>query len=196
MNRGGGLMRIAVSGTHNMGKSSLIEALGAHLPQHIVVAEPYEMLEERGYVFAHPPSGEDYVVQLKQSLASLRRPASNVIFDRCPLDFLAYIEATSGMDRFDLAAWGEPIARAMQRLELVVLLRADGKHDPVRGHEDAAFRFAVDDALQDIVGGDCYDLCEDVDVLVLEGSWDGRVATVLAHIEGRGSAIEASRPYQ
>jgi hypothetical protein len=189
-------MRIAVSGAHNTGKSSLMEALGAHLPHYTMVGEPYEMLEERGYVFAHPPSVEDYVVQLKQSLASLRRPSPNVIFDRCPLDFLAYIEATSGMDRFDLAAWREPIARAMQRLDLVVLLRADGKHDPVRGHEDAAFRFAVDDALQDIVGDDCYDLCEGVEVLVLEDSWDGRVATVMDHIKRREPAAEVSRPYR
>ena len=187
-------MRIAVSGTHNTGKSTLVEALGARLPQYAVVAEPYEILEERGYVFGHPPSVEDYVVQLRQSLASLRRQAPNVVFDRCPLDFLGYIEATPGSERFDLEAWREPIARAMQRLDLVVLLRAERRHDPVSGHEDAAFRFSVDDALQEIVGDDCYDFCGGVEVLVLEGSWDSRVGEVLDHINARRPAAEATRP--
>lgn len=189
-------MRIAVSGTHNTGKSSLVEALGARLPQYDVVAEPYEVLEERGYVFAHPPSVEDYVVQLKQSLASLRRPSPNVVFDRQPLEFLGYIEASAGSERFDLEAWREPIARAMQRLDLVVLLRAEQRHDPVSGHEDAAFRLAVDDALQEIVGDDCYDLCGGVEVLVLEGSWDSRVEKVLGHIKRREAASEASSAYR
>ena len=186
-------MRIAVSGTHNTGKSSLVEALGARLPQYAVVAEPYEILEERGYVFNHPPSVEDYVVQLRQSLASLRRRSPNAIFDRCPLDLLGYIEASAGAERFDLEAWREPIARAMQRLDLVVLLRAERRHDPVSGHEDAALRLAVGDALQEIVGGDCYELCEGVAVLVLEGSWDSRAEKVLGHIKGQGAANEARR---
>ena len=80
-------MRIAVSGTHITGKSSLVEALGERLPHHAVVAEPYEVLEERGYEFAHPPSIDDFVIQLKQSLLSLRRRSPNLIYDRCPLDF-------------------------------------------------------------------------------------------------------------
>ena len=163
-----------------------------------MVAEPYEILEERGYVFGHPPGVEDYVVQLRQSLASLRRRSPNVIFDRCPLDFLGYIEASSGMERgrFDLEAWREPIARAMRRLDLVVLLRAEPRHDPVRGDEDAAFRLAVDDALREIVGGDCYELCEGVEVLVLEGSWDLRAEKVLEQIRGRDAATEAAHSYR
>lgn len=183
------MMHIAVSGTHNMGKSSLVEALGACLPHCAMVAEPYE----RGYVFRHPPSVEDYVVQLRQSLASLRRRSPNVIFDRQPLDFLGYIEASVGAERFELEAWREPIARAVQRLDLVILLRAERRHDPVSGHEDGAFRFAVDDALQEIVGGDCYDLCEGVEVLVWEGAWHSRVETVLNHINGQGAASETRR---
>lgn len=184
-------MRIAVSGTHNTGKSSLVAALGACLPHYVVVAEPYEILEERGYVFGHPSSVEDYVVQLRQSLASLRRRSPNVVFDRQPLDFLGYIEASAGAERFDLEAWREPIARAMRRLDLVILLRADPRHDPVWGHEDAAFRLAVDDALREIVGGDCYELCDGVEVLVLEGAWDSRVGKVLERIDARERASEA-----
>jgi hypothetical protein len=40
-------MRIAVSGTHVTGKTSLMHALCASLPQHTIVPEPYDILEER-----------------------------------------------------------------------------------------------------------------------------------------------------
>jgi hypothetical protein len=189
-------MRIAVSGTHHTGKSSLVEALGERLPHHTMVAEPYEILEERGYAFEHPPSVEDYVVQLKQALASLRRRSPTVIFDRCPLDFLGYIYASPGAERFDLEAWREPIARAMSGLDLVVLVRADPAHDPVMASDDAAFRLAVDDVLQDIVDGDCFDLCDGVEILVLDCPWGRRVEIVLEHINKLESAIEPPRSYR
>ena len=189
-------MRIAVSGTHNTGKSSLVEALGAHLPHHTMVAEPYEILEERGYAFEHPPSVEDYIVQLRQSLASLRRRSPNMIFDRCPLDFLGYIYASPGADRFDLEAWRAPIAQAMKRLDLVVLLHADPAYDPVISSDDAAFRLAVDDVLQDIVDGDCFDLCDGVEIMVLDGPWDRRVEKVLAYADRLAPLVEAPRPHR
>jgi hypothetical protein len=189
-------MRIAVSGTHNTGKSSLVEALGDRLPHHTIVPEPYEILEERGYAFEHPPSIEDFIVQLKQSLVSMRRTSPNMIFDRSPLDFLGYISASRGAERFDLEAWRTPITQAMKRLDLVVLLRADPAHDPVMPIDDSAFRLAVDDMLQDIIAGDCFDLCGDVELLVLDGPWDRRVETVLAHADGLGSLVDAPRPYR
>ena len=177
-------MRIAVSGTHSTGKSTLVAALAERLPHHTIVAEPYEVLAERGYEFAHPPSVEDFVVQLKQSLLSLRRRSPNRIFDRCPLDFVGYIVASPDAERFDLEAWRGPIAHAMQSLDLVVAVHADPVHDPAIAAEDAAFRLAVDDALRDIVDGDGFDLCEGVEILILDGPWERRVETVLAQLQG------------
>jgi AAA domain-containing protein len=176
-------MRIAVSGTHITGKSTLVAALGARLPQHRIVAEPYEILVERGYDFADPPGVDDFVVQLKQSLFSLRRQSPDLIFDRCPLDFLGYIAASPGAERFDLEAWREPIARAMRSLDLVIAVHVDPAHDPPIAGEDAAFRRAVDDALRDIVDGDEFDLCDGVAILPLAGPWDRRLETVLAHLQ-------------
>jgi hypothetical protein len=176
-------VRIAVSGTHITGKSSLVEALADRLPHHTIVAEPYEILVERGYEFAHPPSVDDFVVQLKQSLISLRRRSANVIFDRCPLDFVAYIMASDGMNQFDLEAWRRPIVRALTSLDLVVSLRADPACDPPIDVEEAPFRLAVDDVLRDIVDDDGCDLCDGVEMLILDGPWDRRVETVLAQLQ-------------
>jgi hypothetical protein len=183
-------VRIAVSGTHVIGKSTLVEALGERLPDYKVVPEPYELLEDRGYEFAHPPSVEDYVAQLRQSLAVLRRPAPNLIVERTPLDFLGYIYATPGADRFDDEPWRKPIAAAMATLDFVVALQIDPKYEPEMLVEDMAFRRAVDGWLLDITEGDELDLCDGVDILVLDGPWDRRVETVLAHIH----AMERDRP--
>jgi hypothetical protein len=178
-------VRIAVSGTHRTGKSSLVEALGACLPNHRTIPEPYEILEERGYAFAHPPAVDDFVMQLRQSLTTLRRRSANLIFDRCPLDFLGYIYASPDADRFDLATWQGEIAQAMKSLDLVVAIHADSMHDPPMPIEDSAFRLAVDDLLRDIVDGDSLDLCQDVEILSLGVPWDHRLESVLAHITTR-----------
>ena len=178
-------MRSAVSGTHAVGKSTLVEALGERLPDHLVVPEPYEILEDRGYAFGHPPSVEDFVAQLRQALAVLRHPAPNLILDRSPLDFLGYIDASSGAERFDVEPWRGPIGAAMASLDLVVSLRVDPGHEPEALVEDAAFRLAVDARLRDIVDGDGLDLCDGVDVLVLGGPWERRVEAVLAHVVTR-----------
>ncbi len=185
-------MRLAVSGTHVTGKSTLVAALGARLPRHAIVAEPYELLVERGYEFADPPSVDDFVVQLKQSVVSLRRPSPNLIFDRCPLDFLGYIAASDDGDRFDLEPWRALVTQAIATLDLLVAVHADPSHDPAIAAEDASFRLAVDDALRDIVDGDCFDLCDGVEILPLDGPWDRRLETVLAHLQRLH--LQAPRP--
>jgi len=61
-------MRIAVSGSHHTGKSTLLADLAEQLPGYTTIPEPYELLEEEGYDFAQPPALEDYVRQLERSI--------------------------------------------------------------------------------------------------------------------------------
>lgn len=179
------MVRIAVSGTHLTGKTTLIDALAERMPNHTVVPEPYELLIERGYDFAHPPTIEDFVAQLRQSIATLRRRTPNLLVDRCPLDFLGYLAATPGGERFDVERWRAPIAAAMASLDMVVAVRIDSAHDPVGLVEDAAYRAEVDDHLREIMDDDEFDLCGDVAILPLAGPWDRRVETVMAAIDER-----------
>ena len=176
-------MRIAVSGTHAIGKSTLVAELGERLPNHTVVPEPYELLEDRGYVFEHPPSVEDYIAQLRQSIAVLRHPAPNLIVDRSPLDFLGYIYASARPERFDLTPWVGPTSEVMASLDLLVALRIDSNHDPAVQDEDMVFRRLVDSRLRDIVDDDSFDLLDGVDVLILAGPWHHRAETVLRYAE-------------
>jgi AAA domain len=54
----GDVMRIAISGSHRTGKSTLIAALAESLSKYTTVDEPYHLMEEDGYEFSHPPSVE------------------------------------------------------------------------------------------------------------------------------------------
>ena len=85
-------MRIGISGTHGTGKTTLAQALCAHLPGHLTADEPYYLLEEEGYEFAFPPSLDDYRAMLARSVPTLSPPLlPEVVFDRTPLDYLAYL---------------------------------------------------------------------------------------------------------
>src|SRR6202040_1338547 len=98
-------MRVGISGTHGTGKTTLAGGLGAHLPGHVGVGEPYYLLEEEGHEFGFPPSLDDYRALLARSLRSLSSPPlrPGVVFDRTPLDYLAYLAAT-GADPSDEAS--------------------------------------------------------------------------------------------
>src|SRR5687768_1600059 len=101
-------MRIAVSGTHRTGKSSLLDELHDRLPNYRLVNEPYHLLEEEGFEFASPPSLEDFVEQLRRSvdlLVDVDASGQNVLFDRCPIDFLGYLMTHDESDAFDLEEW-------------------------------------------------------------------------------------------
>src|ERR1700721_930060 len=91
----GAQMRVGISGTHGTGKTTLAEALCAHLPGHVVADEPYCLLEEEGHEFGFPPSLEDYRALAARSVRSLTSPPllGGTVFDRTPLDYLAYMAA-------------------------------------------------------------------------------------------------------
>lgn len=177
-------MRIAVCGTHATGKSTLAAALAEALPDHAVVPEPYDILAERGYAFAHPPTLDDYVMQLRQSLHNLRRASPNLIFERSPLDLVAYILASPDAARFDLEAWRGPITRALRSLDLIITLHPEPAHDSDLPAEEASFRHAVDDLLRDLVNDDAFELESRVPVLLLDGPWEGRLERALAALPG------------
>ena len=160
----------------------MVAELANVLPGHTVVPEPYEILEERGYQFAHPPTVDDYEVQLRQSLLSLRRRSPNLIFERSPLDLVAYILARPDADHFDVDAWRTSITGATSSLDLIITLHPDSAHDPGLTADEATFRQDVDDILRDLVNDDEFDLEGRVPILSLDGPWLGRLQRVQAVI--------------
>jgi predicted ATPase len=140
-------MRIAFSGAHRTGKSTLLEAVAERLPGHSTVDEPYWLLEEEGHEASDPPSAEDYVAQLRRSIALLAEAGSDVLFDRCPADFIAYLRATDGEDEAD--QWIDAARAAMATLDLVVLVPIEAPDRiAVAVSEDRRLRRDVDELLQ------------------------------------------------
>ncbi|HSD46854.1 MAG TPA: AAA family ATPase [Pyrinomonadaceae bacterium] len=115
-------MRIAVSGAHHSGKSTLIDEFLRVHPGFIHEPEPYAvMIEDFGEEFSSEPCVEDFHRQLQFNIDRLPQHAATerVIYERCPLDFLAYIDA---LDPPGVEALLEPISDAMQHLDLIVYL--------------------------------------------------------------------------
>jgi predicted ATPase len=175
-------MRIAFSGTHRTGKSTLLEEVARRLPGHTTVEEPYHLLEEEGHEAAAAPTIEDFEAQLERSLTALADEGDDVLFDRCPADILAYLLTHDDVDAFDPDASGERIREAMATLDLVVFVPIEGRV-PVPDHEDRAQRQAVHETLEALLLDDR--LAGDVEVLVVGGDLAERVGAVMATVGRR-----------
>ena len=178
-------MRIGISGTHGTGKTTLAEALAARLPGHITADEPYYLLEEAGYEFGFPPSPDDYRAQLRCSLRLLRSAAPRVVFDRTPLDFLAYLAAlgASAEDEADPSV----LRSALASLDVLVVTPVTPETERVLPRPDLPLlRETMNDALLDLLSSDPLEAWGDVRVVELGGPLDRRVEAVLAALpDGR-----------
>lgn len=86
-------MKIAVIGAHKVGKTTLAEELLEYLPGYTLHIEPYHALEESGYIFSDIPDVHDFIKQFEYSVKQISKSEENIIFDRCPIDILAYVHA-------------------------------------------------------------------------------------------------------
>jgi len=179
-------VRIAVSGTHCSGKSTLVEDFVAAHPEYLHEPEPYEWLQELyGEVSAEEPTVDDFYRQLELSVDRLRRygPDANVIAERSPLDFLAYLQATidlgrAGRDCALIASAAELAATGLAHVDLVVLLPLNDTDRIVAPEsEDLDLRDAMNERLLDIVEADPYSLFGNGQprVIELQGTRDDRL---------------------
>jgi AAA domain len=120
-------MRIAVTGTHGSGKTTLIDDFLDMHREYEHKLEPYWSLVQQGVVFSDGPSIDDLEEQLAWSVRMIleRSSAANVIFDRCPIDYVAYLEVLTEQLGSEWVPSGKllgGIEKAMAALDLVVFL--------------------------------------------------------------------------
>jgi hypothetical protein len=176
-------MRIAFSGAHRTGKSTLLERLSEALPGHETRDEPYHLLEEEGYETPEEPALEDFLAQLECSLELLEGSGPDTLFDRCPADLLAYLRTHEDASDFEPEVWIERIGEAMESLDLVVFVPVEERDRiAVAAHEDRALRRAVHEKLEELL---LENPAWDVEVLRVEGDVKRRAAQVLSWIEKR-----------
>ena len=113
-------MKIAITGAHRVGKTTLAEKLQESLPGYDYIPEPYHDLEERGHVFSETPGLNDYIEQLEYSINQIPKSGNNAIFDRCPVDILAYIQAMN--DAENIQSLYQKVQSVITGIDLIVFV--------------------------------------------------------------------------
>lgn len=181
-------MRIAISGTHCSGKSTLVNDFLLKHPDFNHEPESYEVLqEEHGEIFAADPGAEDFIKLLEHCVTRVWRygAADCVIHERSPVDYLAYLLALARLGREpDATRLFETSMRialgSLANLDLIVFLSADDLDWEVDEAEDIELRTAVDVILESILIDDTLDWFSSnrPAVLQITGARDVRVRTL------------------
>lgn len=180
-------MRVAISGTHCSGKSTLIDAFLSVHGEYEYEPEPYEaLIDLYGEGFGAEPSADDFFRQLEYQIGRLHRfsPGDRVIFERSPADFIAYLLALEDLrrDNADAALTRQSIkaaGNAVALLDLIVYLPASDVAAPES--EDLRLRSAVDKRLEQILLDDDLDLFTNDRPSILD--LDGTTAQRLRRLE-------------
>lgn len=174
-------MRIAVSGAHRTGKTTLIDELIDSLPAFSRVEEPYYLLEEEGHAFAEAPCLEEFELQLERSIQSIEQSRGDCVFDRCPADLVAYLLVHEDSAGFRLDRWLPRVQEALRRLDLVIFVPIEEPDRVFPVDSDCGcLRRRVDVEIQGIVVEDRWSL--GVPALEVTGSVGERARRALAHL--------------
>jgi len=179
-------MRIAVSGSHCTGKSTLVEEFLRVHHGFVHEPEPYTVLvEEFGEEFSAEPCVEDFLRQLEFNIDRLQQydRGARVIYERCPIDFLAYIECLSRTDQTPVTS---RVLEAIQHLDLIVYLPIEDTID-VSHEEFPKLRKAVDRRLGDIYREDDLEIINVAGLAIVEatGPLENRLEIVESAMKNR-----------
>lgn len=174
-------MRIAVTGTHGSGKTTLVEDFVAAMPGYESVPEPYWLLAQQGVVFADGPDVAGLEEQLKQSCALiLATSEADLVFDRCPLDLVAYLEVVSAAEGFEWNPDGKLLKRiedSLATLDLVAFVPLQRPDEITVAIEYPKLRTRVDARLKTMLREDDLGLLADgPPVVEITGTRQQRVA--------------------
>lgn len=126
-------MRIAVSGTSNTGKSTLVKNILAVWPNYKTPSKTYrDLIKEKNLPHSSKTSIDTQWDILNFMLDQLQNTTtkSNIVFDRCPLDNLAYTlwSHDKGIEGFTKEYVDKAIKltkESMRHIDLILLLKYD-----------------------------------------------------------------------
>ena len=182
-------MRIVVSGTHASGKSTLISDFALRHPRFTVLPDPFEVVDDA----AGARDMRSFAAQLRVAADRLTSDdhGVDVIAERGPLDFLAYLLAAAELagTRLDDALLERAMARTTAALSavdiLIVLPLSAADAIDVDDDEDPQLRDLMNDVLLDLLD-DAELTGDDLAVVEITGSPAARLALL-------ESAVDASR---
>jgi hypothetical protein len=162
-----------VSGSHSTGKSTLIAAFVELRPEYLYEPEAYETLaDDIALASSEGPSPDGLKTLLDYTISAISSHASDacVVFERSPVDYLAYAAAcrsawSSPSSREFIAAAVPAVRRSLRHLDVIALLPVfDAGPIRARPDEDKRFRKRVDDRLRRALIDDDYDLFDGSDL--------------------------------
>ncbi len=123
-------MRVAISGAHSMGKSTLVQDFHRMHPDFLIEDEPYRQLAAEGerIHFAERASQRCNLLMTKHAIDRINdsretKPNTNVICDRTCLDFIPYSEYARAM------GGEEGVPESERRRTVEVRAGMQGKND-------------------------------------------------------------------
>jgi GTPase SAR1 family protein len=179
-------MRIAVTGTHGSGKTTLIEDFLERHPVYEHEPEPYLAMAQNGVTFADGASLPDLEEQLTQSVALVLSHAGDpdVVFDRCPLDYVGYLEVVAEREGAGWDPSGKLLSRiekALAGLDLIVFVPLLQPDEITVAIEQPRLRKAVDQRLKGILDEDVFGLRDSpARVVEISGTRQQRVERLMA----------------
>ena len=186
-------MRIAVSGSHGTGKSTLIAAFLAACPEYRHEPEAFELLgDDVELTPSEGPTEDGLRLLLGHTISTLRShsPGDRVVFERSPVDYLAYAAASRSWPRGSRTRFLKTaipgVRRSLSDLDVIAVLPLPDRAEP--SDENPRFRRRVDAALRRALFDDDHDLLSDEGaprVIALPSQPDRRLAEVIRLARGR-----------
>jgi hypothetical protein len=162
-------MRFAVAGSHGTGKSTVIAAFLARRPDYLHEPEAFETLgDDVDLDESGEPTADGLRALLEYTLSAIESRAADarVVFERSPVDYLAYAAASrgpwqrAGVAEF-LSAHVPRVKASLRRLDLIAYVPVSAGGLAGRPGEDDAFRRRVDRCLRRALLEDAYALLDD-----------------------------------
>jgi predicted ATPase len=126
-------MRIAISGSHSLGKSTVVNDWVAKHPGFTREEEPYRALSLHGpyeILFRHESTKLHNGIQLYYNISRVHRycaSSDDVIFDRAPVDYIAYSQYTANQGSSDIddafvASMIPAVRESLDRLDILAFM--------------------------------------------------------------------------
>lgn len=173
----------------------MIGDLLSQYPTYHSEPEPYFTLYDDGFAeLALEPSLDALIEQLSCSISQIDASADdpNFIFDRCPIDFLAYALCTLEQDAIDIhdseiSEFFPEIKDALDSLDYIVFLPLCPESPILYSEENPAYRARVNDALIRILRDQPFDIFPRYDhprVIEISGTRQARVDSLKPYFCG------------
>jgi hypothetical protein len=179
-------MRIAVSGTHFIGKTTLIEDFLKKHPDYRCEKEAYYKLQDaKEMELSLELSLDSLLEQLDYSIEQLNKTANekNVIFDRCPIDFIAYSMIDLEQDSLDIndsevSKRFDEIKTALNTLDLILFLPITKENSIEYTEENPAYRKSADKYFKKIYRDEVCDIFPRYGHPKIIEIWGDRIARI------------------